>query len=283
MSKRSANPYVPYRTRIEQTVIENDERDLKSFVLTFEDRTEREGFVYLPGQFAELSVAGAGECPIGIASSPTEGDSLLFTVKRTGAVTDALHRLRAGDGVGVRGPLGVPFPVERMRERNVVIVGGGFAFTTLRALTNYILDGANRSGFGDVTVIYGARNPGELLYKEELRAWQARDDLAAEITVDVGDDAWSGHVGFVPAILEKLAPSSEDGMIVICGPPVMIKFTLPVVAKLGFDPNDTILSLEMRMKCGIGKCGRCNIGNKYVCIDGPVFTLAELNDLPEEY
>jgi sulfhydrogenase subunit gamma (sulfur reductase) len=283
MLKPSANPYVPHRTRIERTVIENDERDLKSFVLAFADGNEREAFVYLPGQFAELSVAGVGECPIGIASSPTEGDSLLFTVKRTGAVTDALHRLQAGDVVGVRGPLGVPFPIERMRRRNVVIVGGGFAFTTLRALTNYILDGANRSDFGDVTVIYGARNPGELLYKEELRAWQARDDLSAEITVDVGDENWSGHEGFVPAILEKVAPSSEGGMIVICGPPVMIKFTLPVVTRLGFDPNDTILSLEMRMKCGIGKCGRCNIGSKYVCVDGPVFTLTELNGLPDEY
>ena len=277
------NPYVPYPVRIDEATIENDERDLKTFKLVFLDPEHEKAFEYTPGQFAELSVLGKGECPIGIASSPTEEGYLLFTVKKTGVVSGELHSLAKGKVIGVRGPLGKPYPIDRMKGKNVVIVGGGFAFTTLRALTQYMIADGNRSEFGEITVIYGARSPGELLYKEELKAWEARDDLKTIITVDKGDDAWKGREGFVPTVLEEVAPSSKDALMAVCGPPIMIKFTLPVVEKLGFAPSDTILSLEMRMKCGIGKCGRCNIGSKYVCKDGPVFTLEELNALPAEF
>jgi len=277
------NPYVPYPVRIDAVTIENDERDLKTFKLVFLDPEHEKAFEYTPGQFAELSVLGKGECPIGIASSPTEEGYLLFTVKKTGVVSGELHSLAEGKHIGVRGPLGKPYPIDRMKGKNVVIVGGGFAFTTLRALTQYMIADGNRSEFGEITVIYGARSPGELLYKEELKAWEARDDLETIITVDKGDDAWTGREGFVPTVLEEVAPSSKDALMAVCGPPIMIKFTLPVVEKLGFAPSDTILSLEMRMKCGIGKCGRCNIGSKYVCKDGPVFTLEELNALPAEF
>jgi len=278
-----SNPYVPYPVRIDRIAIENDARDLKTFEVAFLDAEHASAFRHTPGQFAELSILGTGECPIGIASSPTEGDSLLFTVKKTGVVTDELHRSREGRVIGVRGPLGNGFPIERMRGKHLVIVGGGFAFTTLRALIRYVLHEEHRADYGDVTVIYGARTPGELLYKAEVDEWRARDDIAAHITVDEGDEAWTGHEGFVPAVLEEVAPSGADAMMVLCGPPVMIKFTLPVVERLGFAPADTILSLEMRMKCGIGKCGRCNIGSKYVCLDGPVFTREELSKLPAEY
>jgi len=277
------NPYVPYPVRIDEVTIENDERDLKTFKLVFLDPEHEKAFAYTPGQFAELSVLGKGESPIGIASSPTEEGYLLFTVKKTGVVTGELHSLAEGEVIGVRGPLGKPYPIDRMKGKNVVLVGGGFAFTTLRALTQYMIADGNRSEFGEITVIYGARSPGELLYKEELKAWEARDDLKTIITVDKGDGAWKGREGFVPTVLEEVAPSSKDALMAVCGPPIMIKFTLPVVEKLGFAPSDTILSLEMRMKCGIGKCGRCNIGSKYVCKDGPVFTLEELNALPAEF
>ena len=278
-----SNPYVPYPVRIDQITVENDERDLKTFKLVFVDPEHEKAFNHVPGQFAELSVLGRGECPIGIASSPTEEGHLLFTVKKTGVVTADLHTSREGRVIGVRGPLGKPFPIDRMKGKNIVIVGGGFAFTTLRALTQYILDKANRADFGNVTVIYGARNPGELLYKDELKAWQENPELETHITVDKGDEDWTGHEGFVPAILGEVAPSADNALMVVCGPPVMIKFTLPVIERLGFAPGDTILSLEMRMKCGIGKCGRCNIGSQYVCKDGPVFTLEQLSELPAEY
>ncbi len=279
----TTNPYMPYPVRIDQITIENEERDLKTFKFVFLDPEHEKAFNYVPGQFAELSVLGKGECPIGIASSPTEEGYLLFTVKKTGVVTGELHNLPEGRKIGVRGPLGKSYPLDRMKGKNVVIVGGGFAFTTLRALTKYMISDGNRGDYGEITVIYGARSPGELLYKEELKEWEARDDLETTITVDKGDDDWTGREGFVPTVLEEVAPSSKDALMVVCGPPIMIKFTLPVIEKLGFAPSDTILSLEMRMKCGIGKCGRCNIGSKYVCKDGPVFTLEELNALPAEY
>jgi len=274
---------MPYPVRIEQITIENEERDLKTFKVIFLDPEHGKAFKHIPGQFAELSVVGKGECPIGIASSPAEEGFLLFTVKKTGVVTGELHNLTEGRVIGVRGPLGKSYPIDWMKGKNVVIVGGGFAFTTLRALTKYIIDGGNRDDFGEITVIYGARSPGELLYKEELKEWEKREDLRTIITVDKGDENWKGREGFVPTVLEEVAPSSKDALIAVCGPPIMIKFTLPVIEKLGFNPSDTILSLEMRMKCGIGKCGRCNIGSKYVCKDGPVFTLEELKALPAEY
>ena len=278
------NPYRPILTTIQKITVENEAKDLKTFRLALSNGEETNGFHARCGQFAALTVFGVGECPIGIASSPMDEGFLEFTVKRypDGLVTNALHNCRVGDRVGVRGPLGNWFPLERMEGGNVVVVGGGFAFTTLRATIQYMLHEENRSRFGNLTVIYGARSPGELLYKEELKEWESRDDIETHITVDEGDENWSGNVGFVPTVLEKVAPSPKDAIALMCGPPIMIKFTLPVLTKLGFQPNEIVTSLEMRMKCGIGLCGRCNIGSKYVCKDGPVFTLAELEGLPQE-
>ena len=280
---QTTNPYMPYPVRIDQITSENEARDLKTFKVVFLDPEHTKAFHHIPGQFAELSLLGKGESPIGIASSPTEEGHLLFTVKKTGVVTGELHNLTEGKVIGVRGPLGKSYPIDRMKGKNVVIVGGGFAFTTLRALTKYMIEDGNRDDFGEITVIYGARSPGELLYKEELKEWEARDDLKTYITVDKGDGNWKGREGFVPTVLEEVAPSSKDALIAVCGPPIMIKFTLPVIEKLGFAPSDTILSLEMRMKCGIGKCGCCNIGSKNVCKDGPVFTLKEFGALSTEH
>jgi NAD(P)H-flavin reductase len=172
-----------------------------------------------------------------------------------------------------------------MEGKNVVIIGGGFAFTTLRSSIIYMLDPANRSKFKDIHVIYGARTPGMLLYKNELAAWEKRDDIHMHITVDATEDPnWEYNVGFVPTITEQKAPSgSPDTYAIVCGPPIMIKFTQPVLDNLGYDHDHIIMSLEMRMKCGIGICGRCNIGEQYVCKDGPVFTLAQLGKMPKEY
>jgi len=240
-------------------------------------------FRYTCGQFAEVSVFGAGECPIGIASSPMDEDSIQFTVKKVGVVTTALHNSEEGTVIGVRGPYGNGFPMEKMEGRNLVVVGGGFAFTTLRSLTKFILHEANRDRFKDLTVIYGARNPGELIYKYDLEAWGKRDDINLNVTIDRAVPGWTGLVGFVPAVLKEVAPSSDNAVAIVCGPPIMIKFTMPVINELGFSPEDVFLSLEMRMKCGIGKCGRCNIGNKFVCKDGPVFAYKELGMMPKEY
>jgi sulfhydrogenase subunit gamma (sulfur reductase) len=277
------NPYVPYPVVVQKITVENADRDIKTFELVFRNAEDRQAFDFRCGQFAELSVLGAGESPIGIASSPMDKEFVQFSVKRMGVVTSALHNLEEGDSMGIRGPYGNGFPMEQLEGSNVVVVGGGFAFTTLRSLINYVLHPANRDRFGELTVIYGARSPGELIYKYDLDAWGKRKDIHLHVTVDAGDEAWSGLVGYVPTILKEVAPSSKDAYAVVCGPPIMIKFSLPVLKELDFAPSRIINSLEMRMKCGLGKCGRCNIGEKYVCKDGPVFTLEQLQTMPNEY
>ncbi len=283
MKGNGGNPYIPYPAEIQKITIENADRDLKTFKLVFLDKDHEEAFLYLPGQFAELSVFGKGESPIGIASSPTEKGYLLFTVKRAGVVTSDLHNSEEGRIIGVRGPLGKPYPLDEMEGKNVVIVGGGFAFTTLRSTIRYLLAPENRGRIKNLISIYGARSPGELIYKEELKEWQDRDDIEMHVTVDKGDESWTGREGFVPTVLKEVAPSSENAICLVCGPPIMLKFTFPVLQELGFPPEMIVVSLEMRMKCGIGKCGRCNIGNVYVCKDGPVFTYQQLQSLPAEY
>ena len=277
------NPYVPMPVEIIKIITEVETKDIKTFRLAFVNKEDEERFKYIPGQFAELSFYGKGESPIGIASSPTQKGYIEFTVQKAGVVTSALHEAEEGTLMGVRGPLGNSWPIEFLEGKNIVIVGGGFAFTTLRSLINYMIFEENRKRFGKITVVYGARSPGLLLYKDELEAWAKRGDIDLNVTVDKGDATWKGREGFVPTVCKEVAPSKENAVTVICGPPIMIRFTLPVFFDLGFSKENIITSLEMRMKCGIGKCGRCNVGSKYVCKDGPVFSLAELDKLTKEY
>jgi len=277
------NPYVPMPVEIVKIITEVDTKDIKTFRLAFVNKEDEERFKYIPGQFAELSIYGKGESPIGIASSPTQKGYIEFTVQKAGTVTSALHEMEEGTLMGVRGPLGNSWPLEFLEGKNIVIVGGVFAFTTLRSLINYMIFEENRKRFGKITVVYGARSPGLLLYKDELEAWAKRGDIDLNVTVDKGDATWKGREGFVPTVCKEVAPSKENAVTVICGPPIMIRFTLPVFFDLGFSKENIITSLEMRMKCGIGKCGRCNVGSKYVCKDGPVFSLAELDKLTKEY
>jgi NAD(P)H-flavin reductase len=277
------NPYVPMPVEIIKIITEVDTKDIKTFRLAFVNKEDEERFKYIPGQFAELSIYGKGESPIGIASSPTQKGYIEFTVQKAGMVTSALHEMEEGTLMGVRGPLGNSWPLEFLEGKNIVIVGGGFAFTTLRSLINYMIFEENRKRFGKITVVYGARSPGLLLYKDELEAWAKRGDIDLNVTVDKGDATWKGREGFVPTVCKEVAPSKENAVTVICGPPIMIRFTLPVFFDLGFSKENIITSLEMRMKCGFGKCGRCNVGSKYVCKDGPVFSLAELDKLTKEY
>ena len=279
------NPYIPYPVRIDEIKTETEDKSLKTFKFVFLNPEDEEKFAYRAGQFAELSIPGLGEIPIGIASSPVEKGFVKFTIFKTGKVTSYLHSMKEGDIMGIRGPLGNWYPWDLLEGKNVVIIGGGFAFTTLRSSIIYMLDPENRKKFKDIHVIYGARSPGMLLYKEELEQWAARDDLNMHITVDGTDDSeWPHHTGFVPTITEQEAPAgTEDTYAIVCGPPVMIKFTQPVLDKLGYTDDRIIMSLENRMKCGIGMCGRCNIGKEFVCKDGPVFTLKQLNQTPKEY
>ena len=279
------NPYVPYPVRIDAIDVATEDKSLKTFRFSFLDPEDEKKFDYRAGQFAELSIPGEGEIPIGIASSPTEKGFLMFTVFKTGKVTRHLHEMAVGDIMGIRGPLGNWYPWKTLAGKNILIVGGGFAFTTLRSSIKMMLEPENRAQFGSIDVVYGARSPGMLLYKDELAAWEKREDINMHITVDATDDAeWPYHTGFVPALTEKVAPeATDDTYAIVCGPPVMIKFTLPVLEKLGYTHDRIIMSLENRMKCGIGMCGRCNIGKELVCKDGPVFTLDEINSTPGEF
>jgi len=277
------NPYMPSKAVINEIIQETDANDVKTFRVAFQDESAWETFKYRPGQFAEVSLFGVGEAPISITSSPTQKGYLEFSVKKAGVVTTALHQSRVGDIIGVRGPYGNNFPVEDMEGKNLVIIGGGIGLAPVRSLITYVLDQENRSRFNDVTIIYGARSPGDLVFKWELENWGKRPDVDLHVTVDRGDERWTGKVGFVPAVLMEVAPKPDNCVTVTCGPPIMIKFVLQNLEKLGFEPRQIVTTLEMRMKCGIGKCGRCNIGKQYVCRDGPVFTLEQLSGMPQEY
>ncbi len=277
------NPYLPYPVRVKDVQVATEDKTLKTFELEFLNHDDAKAFTYLPGQFAELSVAGYGESPIGIASSPTEGDTLLFTVSKAGVVTTKLHDMVSGDIMGVRGPLGHPYPLHEMQGKNVVIIAGGYAVTTLRSTMIWLLHPDNREKYGEITFIYGARTPGMLLYTDVIQEWEESGQADIHITIDKEVSGWDKHVGFVPQIVEKVSPSPDDSIALICGPPVMIKFTQPVLDNIGWKGDQIVMSLENRMKCGVGICGRCNVGPYYVCKDGPVFTKAQLDLLPREY
>lgn len=277
------NPWLPIPVRIDEVTTENDARDLKTFKLSFATDTDRKAFTFTPGQFGFVSLSGIGEAPFGIASAPHE-ERVWYTVKRVGVFTTALHEIAEGAVIGMRGPFGNCYPFELMKGRDVVIVSGGFSFTTLRSTLVHMLRPERRKDFGRLTVIYGARSPGELLYKDELRAWERAEGLRLILCVDRLDGAeWPRTEGLVPKVLGHAAPDSSDAVALVCGPPIMLKFTHPVLKKLGFPPDRVFLSLENRMKCGIGQCGHCSIGDRYVCKDGPVFSYQELLGLPPEY
>ncbi len=278
-----SSPYIPILTYIKSIVSENKVNDIKTFELVFKNDEDLKKFDYIPGQFAELSLIGKGECPIGIASSPTEEESIQFTIKKMGTVTTEFHNSEIGDVVGIRGPLGNGWPIDDMKGKNIVVIGGGFAFSTLRSLVVYMLNEKNRANFGNITVIYGNRDSGEVLYRNVLSEWEKRDDIKVVLTIDREEKGWTKEVGFVAAIVKKVAPSPENAVAIVCGPPIMIKTAVTELVALDWQDENILNSLEMRMKCGIGKCGRCNIGSKFVCVDGPVFSLAELKKLPNEY
>jgi NAD(P)H-flavin reductase len=274
-----------YQPRLATVTAVTDETvDTRTFRLEFKDEAFARDFSFKAGQFGEYSVFGAGESTFCIASPPTRGGYIECTVKAAGKVTFELRELNVGDAMGFRGPYGNWFPVDEWKGKDLVFIAGGIGLAPVRCVIWNVLD--RRDEFGNVTIVYGARTVGDLVYKRELAEWEARDDVRLVKTVDPGGfvgHEWGGQVGFVPTILDEAAPSADNAVAVICGPPVMIKFSLPVLARLGFAPEDVYTTLENRMKCGVGKCGRCNIGPVYVCKDGPVFTAAQLAALPAEF
>jgi sulfhydrogenase subunit gamma (sulfur reductase) len=273
--------YRPYLMEIEQIVEETP--DVRTFRLKFKNSEEGEKFSFRAGQFGEYSVLGEGESTFCVASSPTRKGYLECTFRKAGRVTNALANLEIGDTVGFRGPYGNTFPIEQWEGKSLLYIAGGIALPPMRCVIWNTLD--LRKKYKDITIIYGARSVADLVYKHELQEWEARPDVKLITTVDPGGQTpdWKGEIGFVPMVLEKAAPSSENTIAILCGPPVMIKFTMPVLKKLGFQDKDIYTTLENRMKCGFGKCGRCNVGKVFVCKDGPVFSYEQILSLPEEY
>ncbi len=273
----SANPLVPEVATIIDIVEETP--DVRTFVL---EPDAGPVFAYRPGQCAMVSVFGVGEAMISITSTWSPERPLELSVKRVGRVTAALHEAEPGHKVGVRGPYGNSFPVEEWEGKNLLFVGGGIGLAPLRALINYCLE--RRQSYSRVDIVYGARSPRDLCFKREIfERWPKVPGVAVHLTVDAADAQWQGAVALVPHFLERLAPSPSGTVAVTCGPPIMIRYTLATLEKLGFADEQIVTTLELKMQCGVGKCGRCNIGPRYVCLDGPVFTRAQLKELPQEY
>jgi len=268
------NVYLPNLAEIVE--IKQETLDVKTFTLKFCDEAARQSFDYKPGQFVEFSVFGEGEAPFCISNSPTRKPNIECSVKRTGKVTEALHELDIGDTVGIRGPYGNGFPLEDLKNKNLLFVAGGIGLAPLRALINYCLD--KRDDFKAITIVNGARTSKDLVYKAEYEVWKGAKNTQLHLTVDCNEENWTCMVGVVPKILEQIRPTCQDSVAIVCGPPVMIKYTMPVLLKLGFCEPSIITTLEMKMKCGLGKCGRCNIGPLYICKDGPVFNYAQVKN-----
>ena len=263
------------------TSIRQDTPDVKTFrVVSAKDG--KKFFEHIPGQCAMISLPGVGEGMFSITSSPTVEEYMEFSIKKCGHLTSWLHAIEEGQNVTVRGPYGNGFPVESdFKGKDLVFIAGGIGLAPLRSVINYCRH--YRKNYGKIDIVYGARSMQDLVDIDEIRnEWMKEDGVSVHLTIDREQPEWQGHVGFVPNYAKELGfdPSS---VAILCGPPIMIKFTLSGLEEIGFDRSHIYTTLEFRMKCGIGKCGRCNIGNRYICKDGPVFRLDELATLPDEY
>lgn len=250
--------------------------DIKTFRISTPEGEKP--FTPMPGQLGMYSMPAIGEAMFSVTSQGE--DYIDMAIKKTGLLTDALHEMEIGQEVGIRGPYGNGFPIEDCKGRDITFVAGGIGLAPVRSLIIYCIE--HREEFGKLTVIYGARSKDDLCFKQDLfENWPKVPNMSVHVTTDRPQEGWDGHVGFVPDFIKEIAPNPQ--IAVVCGPPIMIKLSLPVLSALGFQDKEIITTLELRMKCGVGKCGRCNIGSCYVCLDGPVFTQEQLKQLPAEY
>jgi NAD(P)H-flavin reductase len=275
------NQYLPYPMRIADIVEEAP--SIKTFRLEFVHPVDAGAFRFRTGQFAEYGVFGEGESTFCIASPDTRSGYLQCTFRATGRVTNALANCEINDVIGLRGPFGNSFPIESWYGKDVVFVTGGIALPPLRSVIWTLLD--QREKFGKITIYYGARSVADLVYKDELEEWMAREDVTLHLTVDPGGETpdWKHRVGFVPTVLQEQLPDSANAVAVVAGPPILIKMSMPILSQCGFAPTAIFTTLENRMKCGVGKCGHCTVGKTYVCKDGPVFTYDQVLQMPPEY
>lgn len=270
------NPLVP--GIVEVIDIKEETSDVKSF---FVRNTEGLPFDVMPGQLAMVSLVPVGEGMFSVTWQ--EGQEYLqFAIKRVGLMTDELHRIEIGQKIGVRGPYGNGFPVEECKGKDMLFIAGGIGLAPVRSFIKYCFK--NRDDYGKIQILYGCRSYDDLCFKDELfEEWPKQENTEVYVTVDNPEENWDGNVGFVPAYLEEINPDPRGKIAVTCGPPIMIRFVLQALEKMGYSDEQVITTLEMRMKCGVGKCGRCNIGSEYICLDGPVYNLAQLKKLPPEW
>jgi NAD(P)H-flavin reductase len=274
----SRNPYQPYLARIVR--IYRMVPDNHLFTLRFLDQQMAAGFQHQPGQFVMLSVPGTGEAPISISSSPSRPGVLELCVRRVGRVTNALYRMKTNDVVGLRGPYGNGFPVHAIEGNDLLLAAGGLGMAPLRSLLWYALD--NRDRFKRIILMYGSKTPGDMLFREELVSLVDRSDMTCLLTVDRDPTGtWKNHVGLLPKLFDYTEVDPVTTYAAVCGPPVVYKFILERLLDLGFPKDRILMSLERRMKCGVGKCGHCSVGYKYTCIHGPIFTYWDAINLPE--
>jgi sulfhydrogenase subunit gamma (sulfur reductase) len=279
-----SNPYLPYTVKIEETNYETGDggdRSIKTFKVNFTDPKVWETWNHKPGNCAMVGRLGIGESMFCISSSPTEEGYLRFSIMKAGRVTAALHELEAGDTMTVRGPLGNNFPVQDWEGKSIVTIGGGIGQAPLRPVINYVR--ANMDKYKELTVLYGARTSGDLCFQGELDDFLGDSDMSCHLSVDIEEEKWEHYVGFVPTMVLDKKPNPENAIAVTCGPPIMIGFVMKNLIEIGFKPDQIFTTLENRMKCGIGKCGRCNVGPMYVCKDGPVFSYETLQAIPEAF
>lgn len=272
------DPLIPMLAQV--TAVRVDTPDVKTFRVV--DLDGKKPFVHIPGQCAMLSVPGVGEALFSITSSPTEPDFLEFSIKKCGCVTNWLHALEAGQQITLRGPYGNGFPVDTaFVGKDLLFIAGGIGLAPLHSVINYCRHFRDR--YGKIDIVYGSRSKEDLVdYAEILNDWCKEGGISVHLTIDREEEGWGGHVGFVPNYVKELG-FTTDKTVVMCGPPIMIKFTLAGLMELGFAREQIYTTMELKMKCGLGKCGRCNIGSKYVCKDGPVFRFDQLDALPDEY
>jgi sulfhydrogenase subunit gamma (sulfur reductase) len=279
-SPATENIYLPKVAVLERVTDEIPE--VKTFFWRFEDPVEQEKFRrFLPGQFAQVSVFGAGEFPASLPPSPTESETF-FTIRQVGCCTAALHGLQPGDKFGVRGPYGNGFPMEQYYGKNLLFVAGGIGLIPLRSCIVYALQ--HRAKFKQVQIFYGAKTPKELMYVRNLEEWQQSAGIECYLTVDRGNNGWAGNVGVVGSLFKRpdIRIPVENTTAFVCGPPIMFRFVIKDLLAMGFSGNNIVSTLERYMKCGVGKCGHCCIGVAYVCVDGPVFTYEQIKRLGED-
>ncbi|PHS35137.1 MAG: hydrogenase [Alkaliphilus sp.] len=280
----SHNQLVPKVATIKKIAEETSSGDVKTFYVEFDCPKERAEFNNMPGQCAMISVLGVGESMISITSSPTRPDPLEFSIKKMGKVTSALHDFAEGQKIGIRGPYGNNFPADEWIGKDLVFIGGGIGLAPLRSVINYCID--KKESYGSITIIYGSRSPSDLCFKEEIfENWPSVEGVKVHLAVDKIEEGeqWDKSIGFVPQYLEQISPSPDNAIAITCGPPIMIKYVLESLEKLKFKDEQIITTLELKMQCGVGYCGRCNIGDKYVCIDGPVFSYKQIKEMPQEF